>query len=140
VRAWTTPVAVRSRPGLENLKRFLFRSLYHEKGEGAMGDWGPEPWESDEAADWFHTLWRRCDFSVLVDEIMNFDERKERYDSFRAASYVLQTLGNPYMWPQEHTSILKDLLDKSISVLEDMINPPNDAWGFLKCVGMTQKW
>jgi hypothetical protein len=53
---------------------------------------------------------------------------------------VLQTLGNPYMWPQEHTSILKDLLDKSISVLEDMINPPNDAWGFLKCVGMTQKW
>jgi hypothetical protein len=97
-----------------------------------MGDWGPEPWESDEAADWFHKLWRKCDFSVLIDEIRNFDEREEGYDSFRAASYVLQCLGNPYMWPSKHLDILTELLDKSISVLENMINPPNDAWVFLE--------
>jgi hypothetical protein len=100
-----------------------------------MGDWGPEPWANDEAADWFHKLWRECDFSVLIDEIRNFDERNEGYESFRAASYVLQTLGNPYMWPAEHRTILKELLDKSISVLENMINPPNDAWGFLESWG-----
>ena len=57
-----------------------------------MGDWGAEPWESDEAADWFHRFWK-CGFSILVDEIRNFDPRLEGYDSVRAAAYLLQTLG-----------------------------------------------
>jgi hypothetical protein len=100
-----------------------------------MGDWGKEPWNNDEAADWFHKFWKNSDFSVLIDEIENFNETEERYDSFRAASYVLQTMGNPYIWPAKHRQILKDLLDKSISILEKMINPPNDDWGFLDMWG-----
>jgi hypothetical protein len=60
---------------------------------------------------------------------MSFDERQEGYDSFRAASYVLQVLGNPYMWPAEHGDILG--LDKSICVRQGIINPPNDRWVFL---------
>jgi hypothetical protein len=104
-----------------------------------MGDWGSRPWENDEAADWFHIFWKQCDISVLVDEINNFDEKQERYESFRAASYVLQAFGNPYMWPEQHKEILNDLLDKSIDVLEKMINPPNDDWGFLDIWGNSQK-
>ena len=103
-----------------------------------MGDWGARPWENDEAADWFHRFWTKG-FSVLIDEIKNFDAREEGYDSFRAASYVLQTMGNPYIWPVEHASILKELLDRSISVLENMINPPNEDWGFLEMWGHDPK-
>ena len=103
-----------------------------------MGDWGARPWENDEAADWFHRFWTKG-FSVLIDEIRNFDAREEGYDSFRAASYVLQTMGNPYIWPAAHGSILKELLDRSISVLENMVNPPNEDWGFLEMWGHDPK-
>jgi hypothetical protein len=104
-----------------------------------MGDWGLRPWENDEAADWFHIFWKKSDISVLVHEINNFDEKQERYESFRAASYILQTFGNPYMWPEQRKAILKDLPDKSIDVLEKMINPPNYDWGFLDMWGNRQK-
>ena len=95
-----------------------------------MGDWGAEPWDNDEAADWFHRFWK-CGFSILIDEIKNFDPRLERYDSVRAAAYLLQTLGIAYVWPSEHHTVLKPLLNDAISILTNMINPPSDDWGFL---------
>jgi hypothetical protein len=100
-----------------------------------MGDWGAQPWSNDEAADWFHRFWKKSDFSVLIDEIRNFDQTQERYDSFRAASYVLQTMGNPYIWPSEHRAVLKELLERSVDVLEKMIHPPDETWGFLDMWG-----
>ena len=48
---------------------------------------------------------------VLIEEIENFDETKETYDSFRAAAYLLQTLGIVYVWPAEYLNELKKLLD-----------------------------
>ena len=104
-----------------------------------MGGWGSRPWQNDEAADWFHEFWKPRDIAFLINEINNFDEKQERYDSFRAASYVLQAFGSPYMWPAQHREILKELLDKSIDVLEKMINPPSDDWGFLDMWGNNQE-
>lgn len=100
-----------------------------------MGDWGKEPWSNDEAAAWFHRFWKDRDLSVLIDEIMHFDGTKESYDSFRAASYVLQVFGNPYMWPTDHRKGLKELLERSIKVLTSMLEPPNENWGFLDMWG-----
>lgn len=104
------------------------------KGE-LMGDWSSEPWGNDEAADWFHMFWKNSDFSLLINEIENFSPEDERYDSVRAASYLLQTIGIVYIWPVRHMDILKDLLIKSISILENMLNPPNEDWGFLDMWG-----
>jgi hypothetical protein len=82
-----TGLEVGGRPAMRCLRTRCSAALQEDSGEGrsAVGDWGPEPWESDEAAARFHTLWRRCDLSLRVDEIMSFDERSERYDSCRAA-------------------------------------------------------
>jgi hypothetical protein len=91
------------------------------EGDG-VGDWGAEPWANDEAADWFHRFWTKSDFALLINEINNFDERDERdekYDSLKAAGHVLQTMGNPYIWPAQHLAVLKDLLDTSIRLLEN---------------------
>lgn len=100
-----------------------------------MGDWGYEPWENDEAADWFSFFWKRGGFQQLIDEVENFDEIEERYDTLRAAAYLLQTLGIVYIWPGEYDDNLTTLLDKTIIILNNMINPPNENWVFLDMGG-----
>lgn len=100
-----------------------------------MGDWSAQAWGNDEATDWFQRFWQQADFSVLIDEISNFDPLEERYDAVRAASYLLQTLGIVYVWPVRHGDILKPLLEKAIAILSDMIAPPDEDWGFLEMWG-----
>lgn len=100
-----------------------------------MGDWSSQPWGNDEAADWFHCFWTKGRVSFLIDEIKKFDEKEERYDSIRSAAYLLQTLGIAHVWPSEYMDELKPTLVCTISILENMINPPNDDWGFLDMYG-----
>ena len=100
-----------------------------------MGDWSAQAWGTDEAADWFQRFWRQPDFSVLIDEIRHFVPRDERYDAVRAASYLLQTLGIVYVWPVQHSDVLRPLLQEAIGILSNMIDPPNDDWGFLDMWG-----
>lgn len=100
-----------------------------------MGDWSKEPWGNDEAADWFGLFWKNSDFSLLINEIDNFSPKEERYDSVRSACYLLEVLGIVYVWPSQHMDILKKLLSKAISILENMITPPTDDWGFLDMWG-----
>jgi len=71
----------------------------------------------------------------LINEISQFDPAEERYDAFRAACYLLQTLGNPYIWPTEYLAQLKPLIEQAISILTQLIDPPNDEWGFLDMWG-----
>ena len=100
-----------------------------------MGDWGKEPWETDEAADWFHKFWREKDFTVLIEEIETFDACEERYESVRAACYLLQVLGIVYVWPVQYLDKLKPLLKQAISILSNMIDPPDETWAFLDLWG-----
>ena len=100
-----------------------------------MGDWGKEPWETDEAADWFHVFWKGKDFSILIGEIENFDPREERYESVRADCYLLQVLGIVYVWPSQYGDRLKPLLKEAITILSKMIDPPDENWGFLDMCG-----
>jgi hypothetical protein len=100
-----------------------------------MGDWSFKPWGSDDAADWFQRFWKSKDVSLIVDEIEHFDPKAERYDQLRAAAYLLQTLGNPYIWPAARRGVLKPLLARSIDLLSQMIEPPDADWGFLDMWG-----
>ncbi|EEE2004589.1 hypothetical protein CI266_005038 [Salmonella enterica subsp. enterica serovar Kotte] len=99
-----------------------------------MGYWSIDPWGNDVAADWFHRFWGgadQSDFDFLIHEIIDFDPSKERYDSVRAACYVLQVIGIVYVWPVNHLDMLKELINRAIIILSNMINPPDDTWFFL---------
>ncbi|WP_028601576.1 hypothetical protein [Ottowia thiooxydans] len=100
-----------------------------------MGDWSTKPWGCDEAADWFHRFWTKGGIAVLIREFEEFDERQEKYDSIRAASYLLQTLGITFVWPVDHSDELEPLLRKAILILKNMIDPPTDDWGYLEMCG-----
>lgn len=96
-----------------------------------MGAWSVEPWGNDDAADWFGNFWQGKDFSPLVELIENFNPTEETYSEFRAACYLLEALGRPYVWPSEHLDNLRPLLTKAIEILENMVNPPDENWFFL---------
>lgn len=96
-----------------------------------MSAWNYSPWDNDDAADWFQQFWKQKDFTLLIGEIKAFDPKEPSYDTFRAACYLLQTLGNPYVWPAEHLDELKSLIGHAISILTKMINPPSKQWYFL---------
>jgi hypothetical protein len=100
-----------------------------------MGDWSFKPWGTDEAADWYAKFWKDKDISLLIQEIETFDPKDERYEAFRAAAYLLQTLGIAHVWPGRALAQLKPLLDKAIETLENFIAPPNEEWGFLDMWG-----
>ena len=57
----------------------------------------------------------------------------------RAAAYLLQTLGVVYIWPVEYLDKLKLLLDKTIIILNNMINPPDENWAYLEMGGDKEK-
>jgi len=100
-----------------------------------MGDWGVEPWETDEAADWFHRFWTKGGVSVLIDTIENFDEKTQAYEEARAAAYLLQVLGIVFVWPVEYAGKLAPTLDKAIHILNCIIEPPNEDWCYLEMGG-----
>ncbi len=93
-----------------------------------MGAWDVEPWDTDEAADWFGDFFR----DLKVDEIHSAFQHYDDYDKIRAACYVLQTLGRVYVWPASRLDDLKPLLEKGIELLSNMIHPPDDDWDFLE--------
>jgi hypothetical protein len=100
-----------------------------------LGDWSFKPWGNDDAADWFQWFWKTKNVELIVDEIEHFDPKAERYDQVRAAAYLLETLGNPYVWPAARQGALKPLLAKTIEILSRMIEPPDKDWGFLDMWG-----
>lgn len=96
-----------------------------------MGVWNPQPWGNDEAADWFHDFWSCNSFELVMAEVEDFEPLNENYDSVRAACHVIACFGSAYSWPVRHLDKRKDIINKSINILSNMINPPNDDWLFL---------
>jgi len=96
-----------------------------------MGDWSPEPWGSGEVAHRFQRCWKIKDVALIAEEIQGFDPKSERYDQVRAAAYLLEALGNPYIWPAVQQAALKRLPVGSIDILSRFIEPPDEDWGFL---------
>lgn len=44
---------------------------------------------------------------------------------------MLHTFGFVHVWPSEFLRDLKDRLQRTLSILENMLAPPNEDWGFL---------
>ncbi|MGY5779581.1 hypothetical protein [Rhizobium sp. LEGMi135b] len=104
-----------------------------------MGAWEFNPWDNDDAAGWFSKFLRGCDFQMLQKEFDDFSESDEsKYDKIRAACYILQCLGNPYMMPGHNEMDVKELIERGILILSKMANPPDDSWTYLDMWGNEQ--
>ena len=96
-----------------------------------MGDWSKEPWGTDEAADWFGRYWNGGGISLVLKTIHEFEPETEQYEAVRAACMVLGCFGLAYAWPSTHLEERLLVLQLAIKLLTQMINPPDDTWGFL---------
>lgn len=99
-----------------------------------MGAWNVEPWDNDEAADWFAKFFKGCDLTLIRNEINNFSELDEiKYDQIRAVCFLLQNLARPYVWPiEDDGQSPRELILRGINILSNMIDPPNPQWSFLE--------
>ena len=63
--------------------------------------------------------------------IHGFEPETEQYEAVRAACMVLGCFGSAYAWPSAHLEERLPALLQAIMLLTHMLNPPDDAWGFL---------
>jgi len=104
-----------------------------------MNAWEFNPWDNDDAAGWFSKFLRGCDFQMLQKEFDDFSESDEsKYDKIRAACYILQCLGNPYIMPRHNEMDVKELIEIAVLILSKMANPPDDSWTYLDMWGNEQ--
>ncbi len=96
-----------------------------------MGDWSKEPWGTDEAADWFGRYWNGGGIPLVLKTIHEFEPETEQYEAVRAACMVLGCFGSAYAWPSAHLEERLPVLLQAITLLTHMLNPPDEAWGFL---------
>jgi hypothetical protein len=96
-----------------------------------MGDWSTQPWGTDEAADWFHRFWQRKDLRWVLDELRGFDPLHEQYEGVRATAHVLIAFGSPYCWPADLLDVRIEMLERTLCILQQMIEPPSADWRFL---------
>lgn len=102
-----------------------------------MGDWGFKPYENDEAADWYAVTLKNFDFKKVENAILNFDNKDEGcYEPIRCAAFILQKLCVPYIWyVEDNQPEPKELIQKSIFILEKMATNDNDEWTYLDMWG-----
>jgi hypothetical protein len=81
-----------------------------------MSAWGHEPWDSDDAADWFSEL-ITAKFVKQIALALRKDPQDE-YETIRAACYVLNVLGQTYIWPGDK---LKPQLQAAIKSLRKVL-------------------
>ena len=96
-----------------------------------MGAWGYKFYENDEAADWLHQFWDTKSFDLLVKEVEQFDPRNENYDTIRVIAHILICFGSPYTCPGDFLDQRSIIAKRVLTILENMINPPNSDWDFL---------
>ncbi len=96
-----------------------------------MGAWGYKFYENDEAADWLHQFWDTKSFELLVKEVEQFDPRNENYDTIRVIAHILICFGSPYTCPEDFLDQRSIIIKRVLTILENMINPPNSDWEFL---------
>lgn len=66
-----------------------------------MGAWGSNPWDDDQAADWFGELFEETRLAEHVEKALKIRDVEEYAPEIRAAAYVLSALGHNYVWPVE---------------------------------------
>ncbi|MBC1544133.1 DUF4259 domain-containing protein [Listeria sp. FSL L7-0233] len=97
-----------------------------------MGAWGFDPWDSDEAADWFGEFMKHVDIDFIIQTVEEVENNEYDYDRIRAVSYIVEMLGKSYIWPVDYYENLDKMVEKLINLLTLMIEPDSDfldMWG-----------
>ncbi len=84
-----------------------------------MGAWGTEPWDNDEAADWFGELW---DDLPLVERV-HAGLTSEVGAEVVAALWLCEALCRVYVWPVDD---LDRTLDAGISAADQLLAGEDD--------------
>lgn len=84
-----------------------------------MGAWGTEPWDNDDAADWFGEVFDGIDIDSKITQALAYDY--DNYDQVRAAAYLLDVLGVSYIWPGDLDK-LDGHLERALQILTAMID------------------
>ena len=102
-----------------------------------MGDWGFNPYETDDAADWYGVTFKDFNFKRVEEAIINFDHANEHcYEPVRCAAFILQKIGIPYIWyVEDNQPSPVMLIKKAISILEKLISIDNEEWTYLDMWG-----
>lgn len=83
-----------------------------------MGAWDYQPWDNDEAADWFAELMESTGLPEHVEAALRSDT-EEYPERIRAAAFVLRCLGRVYVWPIENLDAhLKLAVDRLKAIRE----------------------
>jgi hypothetical protein len=95
-----------------------------------MGAWGNEPWDNDDAADWFSELFEATKLASRVEKTLKKKDIEEYSGQIRAAAYIVLALGRVYVWPiddlQRHLRLAIEKLE-AISELPDYEGDPSIA-------------
>lgn len=97
-----------------------------------MGAWGFDPWDSDEAADWFGEFMKHVDIDFIIQTVEEVENNEYDYERIRAVSYIVEMLGKSYIWPVDYYEDLDKMVEKLINLLTLMIEPDSDfldMWG-----------
>lgn len=98
-----------------------------------MGAWGYKFYENDEAADWFSAFWESKDFQLIENLVTNFEiEDEEQCSLLRAAAHILIAFDNPYTTPSGFWDSRAEIVSKTISFLEQMIDTSREDNYFLE--------
>ena len=79
----------------------------------------------------FGRYWNGGGMAWVLQTLHDFQPETEQYESVRAACMVLGCFGSAYAWPSAHLEERMPALQQAITLLTQMLNPPDDAWGFL---------
>lgn len=91
-----------------------------------MGTWGAQPWENDEAMDWFASLLAESGFAEEVERTLR-ENPSESPEEIRAAAFIIGQLGRPEIWPHENLDACLQLAkSRLMALLRNTERYPND--------------
>jgi hypothetical protein len=82
-----------------------------------VGDWGNAPWDNDEAAGWFGTLFDQNRIAEFVRRTLLDVETS--CTCVRAAASILIFLGRPHTWPRQLDEDLRLALNRLEKIVLD---------------------
>jgi hypothetical protein len=91
-----------------------------------MGDWGPNSWDNDCAADWYAV--ELSNLHKTVDRMLTSEiSVEENFEKIRASISILLFLGRVYMWSLDLETTLKSAIAKleAMLLLEEMEELPS---------------
>lgn len=81
-----------------------------------MGTWAFEPWDNDEAADWYGAFMEETGLRNAWLKGINADP-EDSPETVRAAAALFVMLGRVYVWPIEH---YEQDLERAIAALSEL--------------------